>query len=153
MNSIQQVLAELGRIEPRLVQFAAVAPADTFDICAEVLATHASELERANAIMLACLVDSSRGLGLIEKGLKDASDLVRIAATRSLEIIPSAEIKLRTSIVRMALLDSDAGVRKFALRVVKQHAISELRPEIERMRQHDPAPYVQKMATEIQIGE
>lgn len=147
MTSTEQVFAELGRIEPRLMEFAASAPADTYEICAKVVAQHSSAQHRANAVILACLVATpAAGTSIVGKALGDADPLVRIAAVRCFSTLPSAAAANALSLVQTALTDADAGVRKFALKIVQQHGLTGLDVEIKAMVLNDPIPFLRDLA-------
>lgn len=147
MTSTAEVLAELGRIEPRLAEYAASAPADTYDICAKVLAEDSSALRRANAVILACLVAPPvAGAALVEQALQDSDYLVRLSAVRCFATFPTFEAAKGQPLLRSALADADPGVRKYALKMVQQHNLTGLAAEIESIRRTDPVPFLRELA-------
>lgn len=151
MNSTEKILSELGRIEPRLLEFAVTAPPDTLEICGKVLADDKRPPFRANAVTLACLVSPKDGVEFIRRGLEDEDDLVRIAAVRCFDVFSNSEAKEAAQLLRLALSDSAPGVRKYALRAIQQHSINTLDPEVRLLEKIDPVPFIRTLASEIKL--
>ena len=116
----QQILDELSRIEPRLDQFALVAPSDTVAFCQQVLTSDALPYIRANAIFLATLTASApKAAELVQLGLADEKFAVRVAASRAIFLVAQRNSDFAVPLLRIALAIQDNGVRKFALKALK----------------------------------
>lgn len=148
MSTKDDVIQQLDRIEPRLDDFAHSAPPDTIAICAEIISQDTNPLRRANAAILAALVNPQLSLDVLDKVLRDSESIVRIAGARALGLLATSVLSSRLDLVEKSLTDSDAGVRKYAISAVRVHRLTSLRSIMESMIQKDPLPFIRSFAAD-----
>jgi hypothetical protein len=148
MDVRETVLAELGRIEPRLLEFALQAPSGSIDVCEQVFESPVPAGVRANAVLLACILEPDRGLTLARRAAAEPAALLRIASLRALESLSSDQVRGNAvDILSAALTDHDGGVRKYALRVFRIHKADSLMPLVKQVADSDRIGFLRDLAT------
>jgi len=148
---IKSVHNELHRIEPRLLEYAAVAPAGAIDACEAIFQSKEDVRVRANALYLAFALDEKRGLALADAAMTAPERDLRIASIRCLERAAPQTLSEAMSVVGQALGDHDPGVRKFALRLVGQRHLTELSTQVRKVAENDEYPHLRELAKSIAL--
>jgi hypothetical protein len=145
----KSVFNELHRIEPRLLEYASVAPAGAIDVCEAVLKSQEDVRVRANALYLAFALDEKRGLTLAAVAMAAPESELRIASIRCLERAAPQVLSEAVSVVGRGLEDPDPGVRKFSLRLIEARRLSGLSSQVQKLAESDEFPHLRQLAKSV----
>jgi len=149
-NSLRKsVLNELHRIEPRLPEYAAVAPAGVFEVCESIFSSNEDVRVRANALYLAFALDQERGLALASQSVSSPERDLRIAAMRCFMGASPATLTKATTMVSLGLEDSDPGVRKYALKLLQIRPLPGLHAQVDKLAESDEFADLRQLAKHI----
>lgn len=149
-NSVGKiVINELDRIEPRLLEFAAVAPPNSIDACEAIFSSEKDVRLRANALYLAFALDEERGLALAGAAMTAPEAELRIALIRCLERTEPRVLSEATTFIGQGLEDRDPGVRKYALRLLEKRPLIGLSNQVRKLAEGDEYPHLRQLAKSI----
>lgn len=150
-TSMDELLRILESDEPDYDAAAAIGP-DALGYLAE-LARHADPLLASKATYLASLIPSAGARAVLEEAARREEPEVRVAAASALRNLGTSGESLADADPAVDLLDrllhdSDAGVRKFAVRSAATLHASGVRASVAAAADADPAPFVRAAARE-----
>jgi len=138
--TMQQVRAQLDRDEPDYPTAAQLGPTAVVQLAKLVRGTDA--LLAAKAAYLASLIPGDQSRVVLDDAARSQQGQVRVAAAAGIRNLPDAPLDLIDTLLK----DSDAGVRKVALRSIDTRQFTGLKARVEAIAKSDAEDFVRKIA-------
>jgi hypothetical protein len=140
-QTYEQVLEILGRDCPPPDYPKDLAP-ESLPLLETVIAG-ANQIAAERALLAAAQVAPAAAFSLVEKAALSPKAETRIAAARAAVFLQRDG---STAVAQRLLGDADPGVVKYALRVVEQQQLSNLKPKVERLATESASDLVKSLA-------
>jgi HEAT repeat protein len=141
--SLKELHDRLSAIEPTEEIYSGISEEDVPTL--EQLLEFEEPWLAARAVYALGRVGGTTAADALGKAARDRRPEVRVAVADSATRVPA---KVSDALLAALLADSDAGVRKFALRAVSEDSGQEPLAQVERMAEEDPVPPIRAEARE-----